>query len=272
MKKIIIILFSLFGFLSYSQSCPFPNSVIPTPNVTSVFISWNPIPGVSGYNVTVVGIGTIFATAGQTVTSFGGLTPNTVYSYSVTTVCPSGNSFPFTGSFRTLDSGAGDCPFNRVITETATAGQFNFLSAQNTISASNIILTNINAEYDAGERVRLLPGFHARSGSIFKAFIEGCTPQGRSMRISTKGDNEILTDNSTFIYPNPTTNTINIESNKDINTIEIFNQIGMVKSKNKLSILNKKSSFDISNYSTGFYIVRITFKDGSFLNKKIIKK
>jgi hypothetical protein len=46
--------------------------------------------------------------------------------------------------------------------------------ANNTITSSGLIQNNSFIKYDAGVRVRLLPGFKAALGTRFQAYIEGC--------------------------------------------------------------------------------------------------
>ena len=43
-----------------------------------------------------------------------------------------------------------------------------------TIAATNIISSGANVSYDAGKSITLSPGFVANSGSVFKAYIDGC--------------------------------------------------------------------------------------------------
>jgi hypothetical protein len=46
--------------------------------------------------------------------------------------------------------------------------------ANNTITSSALIQNNSSIKYDAGTRIRLLPGFKVTSGSKFNTYIEGC--------------------------------------------------------------------------------------------------
>jgi alpha-glucosidase len=46
-----------------------------------------------------------------------------------------------------------------------------------TIQASNNIASSANVIFDAGQSILLLPGFYAQSGSVFKAYIDGCGNQ-----------------------------------------------------------------------------------------------
>lgn len=91
---------------------------------------------------------------------------------------PSGNTItqtmqPYGGFLMVLKRAA--CQNNYNLTETiTTASKY---EASNTIQATNIISPTANATYDAAKSILLLPGFHAQSGSVFKAYIDGCGNQ-----------------------------------------------------------------------------------------------
>jgi len=66
-----------------------------------------------------------------------------------------------------------------------------------------------------------------------------------------------------IVYPNPTSNKININKNVDIN---VFNYIGdMIISKTNINVL------DVTKLSSGIYTLQIMYKNQT-INKKIIKK
>jgi hypothetical protein len=65
------------------------------------------------------------------------------------------------------------------------------------------------------------------------------------------------------VYPNPTSDKININKNVDIN---VFNYIGdMIISKQNTNVL------DVSKLSSGMYMLQITYENKT-INKRIIKK
>lgn len=70
--------------------------------------------------------------------------------------------------------------------------------------------------------------------------------------------------NEVTLYPNPTTNFLNINYDKEIESVEVFNLFGQKVLTSKSSVLN------ISNLSTGHYVLRIHSNNG-FINKKFIK-
>jgi hypothetical protein len=66
-----------------------------------------------------------------------------------------------------------------------------------------------------------------------------------------------------IVYPNPTSDKININKNVDIN---VFNYIGdMIISKQNTNVL------DVSKISSGIYMLQITYNNKT-INKRIIKK
>ncbi len=282
MKKIIIIFFlALFSFSSFSQVCQNPSGVFASPNITSASIFWNAVPNAVGYNVSVGGVGTINATAGQTATTFAGLIPDTVYTYFVQAICSIGQSNPVGGSFRTLSGSTNTCPSNLLITETVSPFETDNQSASSFIFASNIVSNLSTVTYDAGTRVVLRPGFHAFHNSNFRAFIEGCEPTS-SNSISSINEEELTlkplnetideVEKTVLVFPNPARNTINVESKDDIVSVQLINQIGNIRAREQSLIDNRKVSLDLSNYPTGIYFLRIIFKDGEVMNKTIVRQ
>lgn len=77
---------------------------------------------------------------------------------------------PYGGFLMVLKRAACQSSYN--LTETiTTASKY---EASNIIQATNIIAPTANVIYDASKSIELLPGFQAQTGSIFKAYIDGC--------------------------------------------------------------------------------------------------
>lgn len=72
--------------------------------------------------------------------------------------------------------------------------------------------------------------------------------------------------NSFKVYPNPSSDKINIQSDLEIESAVIYNQFG------QLLLSQKTSQIDISNLATGIYILKIKFENGQTATQKIIKK
>jgi hypothetical protein len=69
-----------------------------------------------------------------------------------------------------------------------------------------------------------------------------------------------------YFYPNPVLNILNVSS--DVTWIEVFNLNG---SKAR-SIPNSTNTLDVSDLSSGIYILRLSLKDGSAITTKLIKR
>lgn len=71
------------------------------------------------------------------------------------------------------------------------------------------------------------------------------------------------------IYPNPCVETLNIEANKEIAFIQIFNMIGF---KTIFEIYNEILQISVASLDDGMYIMQIFFTDGSVRETQFIKK
>jgi len=73
---------------------------------------------------------------------------------------------------------------------------------------------------------------------------------------------------SVSIYPNPTSNYVNIMAKDKIRNIEIIDLTGKSSSRN-ISSTNK---VDMTSYTAGVYIVKVNFENGKSTATKVIKK
>jgi len=74
-----------------------------------------------------------------------------------------------------------------------------------------------------------------------------------------------LTDLDISIYPNPIDAFINIQTNHDIDSIELYNILG------KLVLQTTTKTIDAKELGSGVYFLKIKTRDGN-LTKRIIKK
>ena len=79
-------------------------------------------------------------------------------------------------------------------------------------------------------------------------------------------DSEVLNSNWVVLYPNPTSNFLNIQSKQEVQSVEIFSLSGQRVLEDSTSKIN------ISHLNTGTYIVQIVFKNGTKTSEKFIKK
>lgn len=77
---------------------------------------------------------------------------------------------------------------------------------------------------------------------------------------------EFLSQKSTLIYPNPTSDFVNIESKNQINSIELYNLSG----QKILSSISDK--INISHLNKGIYLLKINFQNGKSETQKLIRK
>lgn len=88
-----------------------------------------------------------------------------------------------------------------------------------------------------------------------------------SQLLSTKDDKL----SNVIIYPNPTSNEVKIDlgtMNLEVQTIELLD----INGKSSKIALDKNNLIHLKNYKSGIYFVRLQFKNGQTLMKKIIKE
>jgi hypothetical protein len=177
------------------------------------------------------------------------------------------------------------------IIKNGEAGCFNALQTI-TIAGecNNVVVSNgASADFIAGESIRFLPGFHAKSGSNVHATIttsgDYCDgwitpsivqvpPETKSSEIETivSTDNNLLSEMQVKVYPNPnngrfTINLINFESRA---LVSIYNLTGTVFYQSGIEELNQ-TEINLPYLRNGIYFIRVTSDNKQFV-KKIIKK
>ena len=159
-----------------------------------------------------------------------------------------------------------------------------YLAASNSITSWATINSGANITYDAGTRVRLTDGFHAKPGSTFRAFINGC-----SAALTAENTNapEESSFNATALtldvpeqesadqlelrnYPNPFTEQTSIEyvlSKDNLVTLIVSDltgkQIAVVVNNEQVIKGTHIVSFDGSHYPAGMYYY--TIQAGKYL-------
>lgn len=79
-------------------------------------------------------------------------------------------------------------------------------------------------------------------------------------------DNENNQEVELTLYPNPTTDIINIKSNEEINQIDVYSLGGMLVVSN-----TKETSINVSNLASGYYITHI-HTNNTIVTKKFLKQ
>lgn len=162
------------------------------------------------------------------------------------------------------------------------------------------VLSSGHLRLYAGESIHLQHGFHAVSRSKFDAIICNdlfCsvgsfhTPRGLLSENTEESDIEKMqnaeqadlkngsTESQLFeiikkleepviFFPNPTTQLLNISSNKNGNQAYLYSVNGTLL--NQFSF-HRSTSLNMSNYPAGIYIIKVVQENGDIISQKIIK-
>lgn len=76
---------------------------------------------------------------------------------------------------------------------------------------------------------------------------------------------------SVFVYPNPAKESITLSTDVSVRSVEIYNNLGQVVLQ-KNSNFSNTNTFDISNLTSGVYIMTINSTDGASQTKRFIKE
>lgn len=178
--------------------------------------------------------------------------------------------------FPNLIPGLPQCVNDITITEDVLSGENDIQSALNTITATNIIYSGGSAAYDAGVTVFLKPGFNAKSGSDFRAFIQGCTVPpivNEDGLIKNNEDFDSQKEKILVLHPIPTSGLLNMTSKENMYRWEISNPFGIIQRSGTFKMTNARSlEIDLSNLITGIYYIKVVFQDGEITTKTIIKE
>lgn len=151
----------------------------------------------------------------------------------------------------------------------ANSGNADYIDYQNII-ASNKIENNYTSEYRASEFIRLIPDFHAKQGSTFRASIQECVDIDIVTLPSSKMNDRIEALNDLKVYPNPAKDKINIvHDNLNIGSYTLYDIQGRIISQQN-AINNTKHTINLSGFNNGMYILSIILEDNSTINRNII--
>lgn len=145
------------------------------------------------------------------------------------------------------------------------------IEVSNQITSQKVVPNGLTVSYDAGVKVLLQDGFHAQPGSIFHAYIEGCTAnKGETV------DNELILFRN---YPNPFTGHTTIEFTLSKDT-PVTLSVSDVTGKQITVLLNNEikaegthlRTFDGSKYAAGMYYYTIQAGEYTATQKMILIK
>ncbi|WP_415326926.1 T9SS type A sorting domain-containing protein [Chryseobacterium sp. MMS23-Vi53] len=89
----------------------------------------------------------------------------------------------------------------------------------------------------------------------------------KRISLSTLAVNDIQTQNTIGIYPNPTKGAVNIKTNSKIKSVEVTNTVGQI-----VSTKSSEQQVDLTNVPSGIYFVKAVFGGGNTIVKKVIKE
>lgn len=172
------------------------------------------------------------------------------------------------------------CPVTLNITTNVPSGT-DTQEASSAIQASNTISASATAIYHAGDEVVMTPGFDALNGSVFRAYIEGCT----GTFVSRNSDNTIAYIDETTIQdasndaivqkmhiaPNPNQGAFSVYfDEEESGTLQILDFKGdLIKTLDFEK--STKLSVDIQRNLQGMYFVKVRTKSKTFV-EKVIKR
>ncbi len=178
------------------------------------------------------------------------------------------------------------CEASKNITSTIT-GNYS-IEVSNYITASNIITSSGNADYQAGNRITLQTGFRAYTNSSFRAHIDPCSSSfssGEEIVEQNINGEEIIdhtllaVDDTMLDYklsPNPFSNATTLEYHLSRNSkveIGIYNHIGqLVKQPLKETAImegHNKLEINTADLAEGIYFCKIQI-DGQLKTMKMV--
>ncbi len=148
----------------------------------------------------------------------------------------------------------------------------------NQITATNSILEGARAEYTAGKKILLKPGFKAKEGSYFKAKIDQVCQNYRIPNEVNNFNDQKQTLLFNKIYPNPTNDFFTISyqlTEKTTVKISLHHASGKVLFKHTKANQNKGTyelPFNVQQFSSGIYYLKINTSDLVYTKKLIIHR
>ena len=90
----------------------------------------------------------------------------------------------------------------------------------------------------------------------------------KKLSVNSLSITEFSNENEITIYPNPTTDFVEISSKEKIRTFALFDLSG----KQVMDINNPENKISLEGYPAGMYTIKIISEDGKSETSKIIKK
>lgn len=230
---------------------------------------------VPGATVTITGNNYCF----NFPSSFFGANPNgNTYQFQVTAnyteTCPIG-SFPMTNSTFASITFNNCCPADLTlggVTGVQTYERRDWIKFNGFVNNGAFIRSH------AGDFIEMNPGFETRNNVRYVAYIQGCSGNyeykiGNDYKDETvfEEDSTNLINNKVNIYPNPTSGLLNISlpssKIKKVTLSSIEGKVYVFEQFNN----SENVVLNLSNYSSGIYLINIETDQGEIINSKVIK-
>lgn len=144
------------------------------------------------------------------------------------------------------------------------------LKAEDHIIFESIVPDGAKISTHAGDHLTLKPGFQARNGSEFHAFIDGCNTFSTSKIAIFLQENESHSKiNKILVYPNPTKNVLNIKGLDEGSKITIYNIDGKLFYDGIAT--KKETTIQLNHVPQGMYIIKIQSENIEQTEKFIVK-
>ncbi len=278
-----------YNVVVVEDSAPDPECNLPqiintaTQNITadSARLDWPSINQAEGYQVSYRMTGEANWNTVSINSSFrdvNNLLPSTNYQWKVRSKCDNGVYADFSDieEFITL----AECPEELNKIQNVPNGAIDIDDSSNFLTASNIIFNGGLAEYDTGNTLRLVPGFHAKFGASFRGYIEGCSSKIQRLKRREENIDEYKITNQDseeniveefVLYPNPFTDKFFVSNLKTNSVWMITNLSGKLLLEGK-SDKESKQKITVNSLSKGVYLIKIINPNGKVYFKKIVKK
>jgi len=133
-------------------------------------------------------------------------------------------------------------------------------------AGTNLQLYNFPAEAIVFWDIKdTIPGITVKYRATNDFIPVGVTIYENGVKPITNGELQIT------VYPNPTTGQLTMDNGQlTINNVEVFDVYGKKLLSSPVSFMSPETSIDISNFSNGIYLLKITTETG-IITKKVIK-
>ncbi len=104
------------------------------------------------------------------------------------------------------------------------------------------------------------------------SILSGPTLQAPDVEVET----DVVVREGFFAYPNPANNVAHVDLNNYLGqaiNMEVYNSIGQMVYTQKIDEVNHNiETIDVSNYESGFYLIRIKTENTEYTNKLVVKR